>query len=72
MADRFSVSRSRYDTQPEDQPADLIDFTIRGARGSIKGRSTVDRRLAERYWRQLGELLGKPAPSASTEKGEER
>lgn len=63
-SDRFSVSRSRHSTAPEDAPADLIDFTIRGPRGAVKGRSTVDARLAERYWRQLGELLGKPEVAA--------
>jgi hypothetical protein len=58
MGDRFSVGRSRYDMQPEDQPAHLIDFTIRGARGAVKGCDVVDARLARRHWRKLGALLG--------------
>lgn len=58
MADRFSVERSPYDHEPEGEMPHLIEFRIRGARGALKGRSTVDRRMALRYWTDLSELLG--------------
>lgn len=70
----FSIKRSRFDHEPEDQPPHLIDFIMRGRRGAVKAHYCVDRRMAMRHLRDLAKLLDVELPSqdaSSTGKDED-
>jgi hypothetical protein len=71
-AGRISVSRSAYDMKPEDEPPDLIDFTMRGRRGATLGRDVINRRGAVALWEKLGSLLGKELEKAIRESERKR
>lgn len=60
MTDFLSIRRGKWDHEPPDELPHLISFIIRGRRGAEKGHVCVDKRLARRYYNDLGKLLGEP------------
>lgn len=57
-SDRLSIRRGEWDCEPPDELPHLISFIMRG--GKVKAHVCVDKRLARRYYDDLGELLGEP------------
>ncbi len=54
----LSFQRGSHDFEPPDQPPHLISAVMRGRHGGVVGELQVARPIAERWLKQLQDLLG--------------